>query len=138
LAAIEYRTAPRPTPEQLVDLYRSCSLGARRPIHDMAVVEQMLAHADLVVTAWDGDELVGLARTLTDYGYVAYLADLAVRDTHQRCGIGRALIARTRRELGPGAMVVLLAAPSAEDYYPRLGFQRHESAWVLRPGDPLR
>jgi hypothetical protein len=32
---------------------------------------------------------------------------------------------------------VLLSAPKAVDYYPKVGFTKHESAWVLRKGDPL-
>ena len=66
-----------------------------------------------------------------------YLSDLAVRDTHQKRGIGRELIARTRAELGPRSMIVLLAAPAAVNYYPKLGFAQHGSAWILRAGEPL-
>ena len=111
--------------------------GERRPIDDREVFGQMLAYANLVVTAWDGALLVGIARTLTDFGYVAYLADLAVRVSHQRSGIGVELMRRTRAALGPKAMVVLLAAPAAVDYYPRVGFTHHPQAWVLKPGEPL-
>jgi hypothetical protein len=32
-------------------------------------------------------------------------------------------------------MLVLLAAPKAADYYPKLGFKRHDGAWLLRSGD---
>ena len=80
---------------------------------------------------------MGLARTLTDFSYVGYLADLAVRLSHQRRGVGTALIERTRARLGPRSLLVLLAAPDARDYYPRIGFTRHESAWVLRAQDPF-
>lgn len=122
---------------EVSDLYRASTLGERRPIDDPAIVASMIAHANLVVTAWDGPLLVGIARTLTDFAYVGYLADLAVRASHQRQGIGRALVERTRERMGPRSMLVLLAAPKAVDYYPRLGFRRHESAWVLRAGEPL-
>jgi GNAT superfamily N-acetyltransferase len=98
---------------------------------------QMLQHANLVITAWDGNLLVGIAGTLTDFGYVGYLADLAVRLEYQRRGIGVQLIARTRDRMGPRAMLVLLAAPRAAGYYPKVGFTRHESAWILREGEGL-
>ncbi len=119
------------------DLYRASTLGERRPVDDRAILADMIRHANLVVTAWDGDTLVGISRSLTDFSYVAYLADLAVRDTHQKLGIGRELIARTRAEMGPRSMIVLLAAPAAVDYYPKLGFTQHGSAWILRAGEPL-
>ncbi|HEY7863246.1 MAG TPA: GNAT family N-acetyltransferase, partial [Thermoanaerobaculia bacterium] len=94
-------------------------------------------NANLVVTAWDGGRLVGISRSLTDFSYVAYLADLAVRESHQKRGIGLELIRRTRAALGPKAMIVLLAAPAAADYYPRIGFSRHDSAWILKAGEAL-
>ena len=123
---------------QVTELYRASTLGERRPIDDPEIVHRMVEHANLVVTAWDGNLLVGISRTLTDFAYVGYLADLAVRESHQRQGIGVELIRKTRERMGPRSMLVLLAAPKAADYYPRLGFARHESAWVLRASDPLR
>ncbi len=101
-------------------------------------MKAMLDHANLVVTAWADEKLVGIARTLTDFSYVAYLADLAVRDSHQRRGIGRELIRQTRAALGPKSLIVLLAAPAAVDYYPKLGFSHHPDAWILRADDELR
>ncbi len=64
-----------------VELYRSCSLGVRRPLDDPESVSAMMRHGSLMVTAWDGELIVGIARTLTDFAYVGYLADLAVRET---------------------------------------------------------
>ena len=81
--------------------------------------------------------MVGIARTLTDFSYVGYLADLAVRVSHQNRGIGTELIKRTRDLMGARSMLVLLAAPKAADYYPNVGFRKHESAWMLRKGDSL-
>jgi len=121
---------------EVLDLYAASTLGERRPIDDPARMEAMWQNANLIVTAWDGPLLVGLARSLTDGVYCTYLSDLAVRVSHQRGGIGRELISRTRAA-APQATIILLAAPKAVDYYPRLGFTRHESAWILRPADPL-
>jgi len=135
---ITYRVGNDLNLDQVLDLYRASTLGERRPIDEPEILADMIRHANLVVTAWDDALLVGISRSLTDFSYVAYLADLAVRDTHQKLGIGRELIARTRAEMGPRAMIVLLAAPAAVDYYPKLGFTQHGSAWVLRAGQELR
>ena len=97
-------------------------------------MRQMVANANLVVTAWDGDILVGIARSVTDFCYTTYLADLAVRASHQRQGIGRELIRRTQDACTPETRLVLLSAPKAVDYYPRVGFTRHEQCWQLVPG----
>ena len=98
---------------------------------------RMIERANLVVTAWDGERLVGIARSLSDFCYATYLADLAVDAAYQKHGIGRELIRRTQ-ELGGQANVILLAAPKAVDYYPRIGMTQHPSAWWLKPDEPLR
>ena len=100
-------------------------------------MEKMIAEANLVVTAWDGELLVGIARSLSDFSYATYLSDLAVRESHQRLGIGRELIRRTLELGGPETRVVLLSAPAAVEYYPRIGFTHHPQAWTITPSDPL-
>lgn len=135
MGPIDYRYGNDLDLDQVIELYRDSTLGERRPIDDRAIATAMLQHANLVVTAWQADRLVGLSRTLTDFQYVGYLSDLAVARSHQRLGIGKELIAKTRAKMGPRSMLVLLAAPKAVDYYPKLGFTRHDSAWLLRAGD---
>lgn len=120
--------------DAMIELYHASTLGARRPIDERTRMESMLKHANLVVSAWDGEQLVGIARSLTDFAYVTYLSDLAVRLSHQRRGIGRELMRRTQAA-APLARIVLLAAPAAERYYPHAGFTRHPQAWTLAPGE---
>ncbi len=138
MPTIEYLVNAPLTPAEFVDILERSTLGERRPIDDAAAIEAMLAHADLTVTAWDGDRLVGVARTLTDFAFVGYLSELAVDVAYQRLGIGRALVERTRAAMGPRSKLVLLAAPAAEAYYPRIGFRPRSSAWILERRDPLR
>ncbi|HUR20217.1 MAG TPA: GNAT family N-acetyltransferase [Vicinamibacterales bacterium] len=118
-------------------LYVASTLGQRRPIDDPGTLEAMMQHANLVVSAWDGDELVGISRTLTDFVYVGYLSDLAVHARCQRQGIGIGLIEQTRAAMGPKSKLILLAAPAAVDYYPRVGFTHHPQAWILSATDPF-
>jgi predicted N-acetyltransferase YhbS len=134
---IEYRTGNSLDLDKVIDLYRASTLGERRPVDDRERMLRMLQNANLVVTAWEGDMLIGISRCVTDFAYATYLSDLAVRVSHQRSGVGRELIRRSQAE-APNAMIILLAAPKAVDYYPRIGFTRHESAWILRPGESLR
>jgi predicted N-acetyltransferase YhbS len=137
MSDIAYRLGNDLSIAEVVDLYRASTLGERRPIDDTTIVADMIRHANLVVTAWDHDQLVGIARTLTDFSYVGYLADLAVRVSHQHRGIGTELIRRTRELMGERSMLVLLSAPKAADYYPKIGFKKHDSAWILGKKDPL-
>lgn len=134
---IEYFTDRTITAEQFIDVLRRSTLGERRPINDPDCITAMLRHANLLCTAWDGGTLVGVARSVTDFAYCCYLSDLAVDESYQHQGIGRELIARTKTKLGFRAKLILLAAPKAELYYPKLGFEQHRSAWVISAGAPL-
>jgi ribosomal protein S18 acetylase RimI-like enzyme len=134
---IEYRSGTDLDLDEVIELYRASTLGERRPVDDRDCMARMVREADLLISAWQGRLLVGIARTLTDHCYVAYLADLAVRASHQRRGIGTELVRLTREALGPRAFIVLLSAPAAVEYYPRIGFRRHSQAWVLEPGQEL-
>ncbi len=131
---ITYRDNAEIPVDSAIDLYRRSTLGERRPVDRPDIFAKMIGNASLTITAWHDDRLVGIARTLTDFSYVAYLADLAVDAGYQRQGIGQRLIAETRNRLGRECMLVLLAAPKANDYYAKLGFEHNPRAWVLKSG----
>jgi len=132
---ITYTTGNDLELDDVIELYRASTLGARRPVDDRERMDAMIRNANLVVTAWDGDLLVGISRALSDFCYVTYLSDLAVRVSHQKRGIGKELIRRTQTAGGPQALLLLLAAPAAESYYPHIGFTHHPQAWLLGPED---
>ncbi len=94
---ITYRTGNDLDLTEVIELYRASTLGKRRPIDDRKRMAAMLKHANLIITAWDKSLLVGISRSLTDFSFVTYLADLAVRDSYQRKGVGEELIRRTRK-----------------------------------------
>jgi predicted N-acetyltransferase YhbS len=133
---ISYRAGNDLDLDAVIELYRASTLGERRPVDDRARMKLMLQNANLVVTAWDGGILVGIARSLSDFSYATYLSDLAVRQSYQKQGIGRELIRRTQ-DLGGQSAIILLSAPKAVDYYPHIGLKPHPSAWTLRPGEKL-
>lgn len=129
---IQYRDDADIAVEAAIELYRRSTLGERRPLERPDIFAAMLNNANLTISAWHGKRLVGIARSLTDFGYVAYLADLAVDADYQQGGIGRRLIQETQGRLWPECMIVLLAAPKANDYYPKLGFEPNPRGWMLK------
>ena len=133
---ISYRTGNNLDIDQVIEMYVASTLGERRPVAERERMAKMVKNANLVITAWDGDVLVGISRSLTDFAYATYLSDLAVRESHQKLGIGKELMRRTQAA-APQAMVILLAAPKAVAYYPHVGFTQHNSAWILRPGESI-
>ncbi|SFS90979.1 Acetyltransferase (GNAT) domain-containing protein [Succinivibrio dextrinosolvens] len=127
---ITYTTKKKISVEAYVDLICSTTLKDRRPINDYERIEQMLKNANLIVTAWDGNELVGIARSVTDFSFCCYVSDLAVRGSYQKKGIGKKLLQVTKDNIHNNAKLILLAAPQATEYYPHIGFERHNAAFV--------
>ena len=118
------------TAEQVATLYKLS--GINRPTDDLPRMQRLLDNANLTVSAWEGETLVGLARSFCDYGWVCYLSDLAVVQNDQRQGIGRALIEATRTHIGPQCQLLLLSAPAAMEYYPKVGFENVKNAFVIK------
>ena len=127
---LTYRTNHPVSRAQFIALLQKTSLGARRPLAEAERIDAMLQNADLLISAWDDDRLVGIVRAVTDYAYCCYLSDLAVDEAWQRRGIGQELLATLKQALHPQCKIILLAAPQAVDYYPHIGFTQHPSAWT--------
>ena len=128
-AEIIYKFDVVPTAQQIIELYNDAQLP--RPTHDPQRMKAMCVNSDLIVTAWDGDTLVGVARTITDWVWCSYLADLAVSPGYKRSGIGKKLIELVREKIGEQSMLLLLSVPTAMDYYPRVGFLRENRAFII-------
>ena len=131
LGVIRYRAGTDLELEAVLEVYRDSGLGERRPIDDRERMRLMIQNANLVVSAWDGDRMVGIARSISDFVYITYLSDLAVVKTHQKRGVGKELIRQTKLLGGPKTQLLLLAAPAAAEYYPKIGFTHHPRAWIL-------
>ena len=108
--------------------------GIRRPTKDLARIKRMFDNANLIFSAWHEGKLVGVCRALTDFSYCCYLSDLAVIKSHQNHGIGRELIARVRSVIGDEVALVLLSAPEAMEYYPKVGFENIENGFIIKRG----
>ncbi|HHI94443.1 MAG TPA: N-acetyltransferase [Gammaproteobacteria bacterium] len=128
---ITYAVNNKPSADEFIGLLVSSTLAERRPVEDRACIEGMLKNANLIITAHDENKLVGIARSITDFHYACYLSDIAVDKTYQNNGIGKQLIAHTQQQLGTRCKLILLSAPDAADYYPKIGFSQHPRAWVL-------
>ena len=127
---IIYRTDVTPGTDQIIEMYHSS--GIIRPTADKERISKMFNNSNLIVTAWDKDILVGISRSLTDFCYCCYLSDLAVRKDYQKRGIGEKLIAITKNEIGEQTALILLSAPNATDYYPKVGFQKSDNAFIIK------
>lgn len=130
MGEIAYRTDRCISAEQLAKVFSRS--GIRRPVDDLPRLEGMLENANVLVTAWDGERLVGVARGLSDFHYCCYLSDLAVDREYQRRGIGKELVDLVRSLIGEKSMLLLLAAPEAMAYYPKIGFDSVPNGWMIK------
>ena len=128
---IKYTTKQKITPKEFIDILNRSTLGERRPVDDEKCIQGMLDHADILVLAMDEEKIVGVARAISDFNYACYLSDLAVDVAYQKMGIGEKLIDKVQEELEERCKIILLSAPDAVEYYPKVGFTQHPSAWVL-------
>ena len=129
--AIAYALEPDLSATEFRDVLVTSTLGERRPVDDLARLEHMLGQADIIVTARDGARLVGVSRAISDFAYCCYLSDLAVDAAYQRQGIGKRLIDETRKAAGESATLILVAAPAAQTYYPKIGMTPIASGWMI-------
>lgn len=106
--------------------------GIKRPFEDTERIRKMIANADIIITAWSGNKMIGIARALTDYSYCCYLSDLAVDRSYQKSGIGTKLVDILREKIGDECSLILISAPDAVDYYPRIGFEKSDKAYVIK------
>ena len=129
---IIYALEPKLSAQEFHDVLVSSTLGPRRPVNEPERLERMLRNADVIVTARDGEKLVGVSRAITDFAFCCYLSDLAVDLEYQRKGIGKRLIAETRTAAGDSASLFLFAAPAAEAYYAKAGMNPMPNGWVIK------
>ncbi|MFO0903553.1 MAG: GNAT family N-acetyltransferase [Pirellulales bacterium] len=128
---VEYRIEPQLTAEEFIDVLVRSTLAERRPVAEPDRIERMLRAADVIVTARVEGRLVGVSRAISDFAFCTYLSDLAVDVAFQRRGIGEQLLHSTHQAAGLDTMLILLAAPAAQTYYPHIGMQQHQSAWFI-------
>lgn len=129
--SIEYKINKSISVGQFIELLKASTLAERRPVADPDCMQGMISNSNLMITAWDGDILVGMARSVTDFHYACYLSDLAVILDYQRSGIGKALQRLTQQQLGPKCRLILIAAPAARSYYEYIGFTNSQHCWIL-------
>ncbi|MBK8501353.1 MAG: GNAT family N-acetyltransferase [Saprospiraceae bacterium] len=127
---IKYQIEKNLSVEEFKAVLIASTLGERRPINEPERLAKMLEHGNLIITARHDGKLIGVSRSLTDFLFCTYLSDLAVDQHYQRKGIGKELIRRTKLE-APKAKLILLAAPAAIAYYPRIGMTQHEFCFYL-------
>jgi predicted N-acetyltransferase YhbS len=132
MVSITYRSDIKITAQDFIALLRRSTLDQRRPVDDSVRIQKMLDHGNVLVTAWAEEKLVGVSRALTDFSFCCYLSDLAVDEAYQHQGIGKELVRRTHEVAGEQTALILLAAPTAVSYYPKIGMEQFPHCFIIK------
>ena len=130
---IKYKTNAKLRTEDIITVFDSS--GIMRPTKENFRIQKMFEQSNLVISAWKDGVLIGVARSLTDFSYCCYLSDLAVKKEYQKAGVGKALIELTQQAIGDNCMLLLLSAPDAMGYYPKVGFDKVENGFIIKRKD---
>lgn len=97
-------------------------------------VRHALQHSHPILTAWEGDRMVGFTRVISDRTYRASIWDVIVRPGHQGRGIGRALVQAVLDHPDLKTVTVfLLLTTDRHSFYERLGFKTdREQSMIYR------
>ncbi len=117
-------------PEKIIALYKANGWSsAEKPTE----LYNALMNAHTLVTAWDGDRLVGLGNAISDGCLVVYYPHLLVHPHYQNRGIGKMIMDRMQEKYGHFHMQMLTADEGAIKFYEKMGFVRAgktEPMWI--------
>ena len=118
------------TPARIATLYRRAPL--LRKTDNPEALWRTFENSSLVLTLWERDRLVALARVLTDGEQTSYLCDLAVEPDEQGAGVGKRMVDEILSRC-EGTELILRDSDLSTGFYERLGFQPVDNAWVRKP-----
>lgn len=132
---IDYSETRQLTQEAVLALYRANDWSsAQKP--ELLLKALLASHS--LVTAWDGERLVGLGNAISDGHMVVYYPHLLVLPEYQRRGIGTELMRRLMARYEGFHQHMLVADGRALDFYRKCGFERAgktEPMWIYAGND---
>ena len=125
---IEISINRSPDIEKLILLFQQVGWNDKT---DMARIRSMVQNSDIIVTAWDNEEMVGFARCTTDYTSNGQINNVVVDKKYKGKSIGKKLI---RKILGSSDKVAYILRADSDniDFYKKLGFEKADLAVIYK------
>ena len=118
--------------EKIIKLYKANKWSsAEKP----DLLYKALMNSDSLITAWDGNRLVGLGNAISDGYLVVYYPHLLVHPDYQGKGIGRMIVDKFQKKYGNFHQQLLTADGKAIDFYRKCGFEKAgstQSMWIYQ------
>jgi GNAT superfamily N-acetyltransferase len=121
--------------EDYVAVLSEGTMRTRRPLANKARIAEMIAGANFIVTAREDGIILGLARCITDHAWIAYCAELAVKESAQGRGVGAGIIKAAKDILGPRLGLTLISEAEAVGFYQHIGMEQIDTAFFLTRAD---
>lgn len=108
---------------ELVAIFRRTALGDREPVRLRKIFEQ----STVCCFGWNGGELIGAGRAISDRISYAAIFDVAVAPEYQGRGVGTEIMRRLMKD-AEAPNVILHSVPGKEGFYAKLGFRKMKTA----------
>ena len=129
---IEIKETKEINKEKIIKLYKANKWSsAKKP----DLLYKALMNSDSLITAWDGNRLVGLGNAISDGYLVVYYPHLLVHPDYQGKGIGRMIFNKFQKKYGNFHQQTLTADGKAIDFYRKCGFETAgstQSMWIYQ------
>jgi len=118
--------------EQIIALYKSNEWSSADKPKELY---NALLNSHSLITAWNGDNLIGLGNAISDGHLVVYYPHLLIRPEYQGQGIGKMIMDKLQEKYGSFHQQMLTADSKAFNFYKKCGFERAgqtEPMWIYR------
>lgn len=95
-------------------------------------IQSAFEHSYKVITAWYSDILVGATRMISDGICYGMIFDVGVLPEYQKLGIGKGLVSEIQKG-NEHLCIHLTSTFGNEDFYKKLGFKPHKTAFAKYP-----
>ena len=122
--------------QQLQTLFKLAAFWAReRCSEDLEIA---VANSNPIVTAWDGENMIGFARATSDGIYRATIWDVVIHPDYQGGGLGRKLVQTVlSHPLMSRVERVYLMTTHQQKFYERIGFEYNQTTTMVLYNQPL-
>ena len=127
-SVVTYSDRNPPEAAQLLRLFHQAPWAKQRSLTD---TKEMLRHTDLTLCAWDGEQLIGFGRVLTDFTYRATIWDVIVDRSYQEQGIGTEIVMRILNHPRLSRVELVWLCTRRPGFYEKLGFTSKEQTGMV-------
>lgn len=115
---------------KILELYQANKWSAAEKPNEL---HKALMNSHSLISAWEGDSLVGIGNAISDGYLVVYYPHLLVHPAYQGKGIGQMIMEKMKNRYNDFHMQMLTADGRAIDFYNKIGFERAGSTqpmWI--------